>query len=581
MAFDGIVVAGLLCELREALLNTHITKIAQPEADELLITLKGNGENKRLLISANASLPLIYLTNQNKTGPLTAPNFCMLLRKHIGSGKILEIEQPSLERILIFTIEHRNELGDLAQKKLIVELMGKHSNIIFCDENNQILDSIKHISAKVSSLREVLPGRPYFIPETAHKMNPFEATASSFLNAVKSSPMPLIKAIYSSYTGLSPLIASDLCYRAGLDGDRPPQSFPEKALLSLAEEFLRLLNQVREKAFVPVIYEKNQEPMEFSAVPLAEFPDYTCREFSSISELLAEYYGAKAAYTRIRQKSSDLRHIVNTAYERTLKKYDLQLLKRKDTEKMESCRIFGELLTAYAYEIPEGAKTYRALNYHTGEEITIPLDKDLSPNENAQKYYSRYQKLKRTFEAVTLQLKETEAEKEHLESILMALDLAENEEDLIPIRLELQESGYIKRRSGDRKVKSKSRPWHYVSSDGFDLYVGRNNFQNDELTFKVANAGDLWFHAKKMPGSHVILKTGGKEVPDRAYEEAASLAAFYSRGKDSDKVEVDYLRRKDVKKTPGTPPGYVIYYTNYSMTVTPSEGNLTRVNEKD
>ncbi len=579
MAFDGIVVAGLKAELKRALLNSYITKIAQPETDELLISVKGNGSQQRLLISSNASLPLLYLTGQNKPGPLTAPNFCMLLRKHIGSGKITDISQPGLERILIFTIEHRNELGDPARKQLIVELMGKHSNIIFTDEDGRILDSIKHISSQVSSVREVLPGRDYFIPKTVEKADPLDADLSSFIQTVSSKSEPLHKAIYSTYTGISPLIASDLCFRSNLDADRPPSAYSKKELSRLGEEFLSLMARIKNDDFSAVIYEKNGEPMEFSALPLKEFPDYTEKRFDTISEMLIEYYAAKAAYTRIRQKSSDLRHIVTTAYERTVKKYDLQLRQLKDTEKREKYRLSGELLTAYAYTIKPGEKSYRAMDYNTGEEIMITLDPTLSANENAQRYFARYQKLKRTNDALSLQIKETEAEKEHLESVLMSLDLAENEEDLIPIRLELQESGYIKKHSGDKKAKNRSTPYHYRSTDGFDLYVGKNNYQNDELTFKIANAGDLWFHAKKMPGSHVILRTGGKEVPDRAYEEAAALAAYYSKGKGSDKVEVDYLHRKDVKKTPGTPPGYVIYYTNYSMTVTPSVSGLTLVDD--
>ena len=256
---------------------------------------------------------------------------------------------------------------------------------------------------------------------------------------------------------------------------------------------------------------------------------------------------------------------MTTIYERTIKKHDLQRTQLSDTEKRDKYRIYGELLTAYSYQIKEGDCTFVTEDYNSGKEVTIPLDPTLSPTDNAQRYFTRYQKLKRTYEALTTQIHETETEKAHLESILMSLDLAESEADLVPIRAELVESGYLRRKSTDKKTKVTSRPYHYRSSDGFDLYVGKNNYQNDELTFKLANSKDLWFHAKKMPGSHVILRTGGKEVPDRAYEEAAALAAFYSRGKQSEKVEVDYLQRKDVKKTPGTPPGYVIYYTNYSM----------------
>lgn len=578
MAFDGIMVAGLKAELTRELIGMHLSKIAQPEADELLLTFKGNSRQRRLLISVSASLPFLYLIDSNKPGPITAPNFCMVLRKHLGSGRLVEITQPSLERILIFTFEHLNELGDLCQKKLIVELMGKHSNLIFCD-GDQIIDSIKHVSARVSSVREVLPGRTYFIPQTTAKKNPFESDAADFIASIREKPEPIGKAIYGTFTGLSPVSASELCYQCHLDSDQPVASLQDTDSKDLGAAFVSLMDRIRKEAFSPVLYQKNGEPVEFSAIPLSSFSDCTEKGFGTLSEMLISYYSDKAAYTRIRQKSSDLRHIVNTAYERTIKKYDLQTRQLKDTEKKDRYRTYGELLTAYAHAVPSGAKSFDAEDYHTGESVTIPLDPTLAPNENAQKFFSRYQKLKRTEEALSVQLSETEAEKAHLESVLMSLDLAESEEDLTPIRMELLESGYLRRRSGDKKAKDKSRPYHYLSSDGFDLYVGKNNFQNDELTFKLANGGDLWFHAKKMPGSHVILRTGGREVPDRAYEEAASLAAYYSRGRGSEKVEVDYLHRKDVRKTPGTPPGYVIYYTNYSMTVNPSLAGLTLLSD--
>ena len=579
MAFDGITVAGLCDELEKNLVGLHISKIAQPEPDELLITCKGNSTQKRVLLSANATCPLLYLTDRNKPSPQTAPNFCMLLRKHIGSGRIVSVTQPSLERIVIFTIEHLDEMGDLRQKKLIVELMGKHSNIIFCDEKDMILDSIKHVSAQVSSVREVLPGRPYFIPETMKKENPIQTDRASFLAKIKDTPLPLAKAIYTSFTGISPVAANDLCFLAGADADRPVEALSSDEENALADSFLQTMAAVRDKAFAPVVYEKNGQPQEFSALPLSCFPDCDKKPFDSLSALLRYFYAAKAAYTRIRQKSADLRHIVTTAYERTVKKYDLQRTQLTDTEKRDKYRTYGELLTAYAYQIREGDRSFPAEDYNTGKTVEIPLDPTLSPTDNAQRYFARYQKLKRTFEALTVQLQETATEKEHLESVLMSLDLAESEADLVPIRAELVESGYLRKKSTDKKAKVTSRPYHYRSTDGFDLYVGKNNFQNDELTFKLANSRDLWFHAKKMPGSHVILRTGGKEVPDRAYVEAASLAAFYSRGRQSEKVEVDYLQRKDVKKTPGTPPGYVIYYTNYSMTVTPSLLGLTLLEE--
>jgi len=569
MAFDGIVVANLVHELNKYILNSRISKIAQPENDELLFTLKSSAGQRRLAMSASASLPFLYLTDKNKPSPLTAPNFCMVLRKHIANGKIISITQPGLERIIQFEIEHLDDLGDLCKKILIVELMGKHSNIIFCKEDGTIIDSIKHVSAQISSVREVLPGRTYFIPETTHKENPLTAGETSFYTAVYSKPESVNKAIYTSYTGISPAIANEICFRAGIDGDFPTSSLNEDEKLHLYHNFDWLISDIREAEFTPNIVYKGKEPVDFSALHCREYDDYERKDFSSISEVLETYYASKNTYTRIRQKSSDLRKIVSTALERNRKKYALQQKQLKDTEKKEKYRVYGELLNTYGYGLEEGAKELTALNYYTNENITIPLDATLSASENAKKYFDRYGKLKRTYEALITRIEETKDEIDHLESISTSLDIALSEDDLVQIKEELIEFGYIKKRRGDKKAKVKSKPFHYVSSDGFHMYVGKNNYQNDELTFKFATGNDWWFHAKGMPGSHVIVKTEGEELPDRTFEEAGKLAGFYSKGRDSDKVEIDYLQKKNVKKPNKSAPGFVVYYTNYSLTIHP------------
>ena len=567
MALDGIVIANLVCELNQNILNSRINKIAQPEKDELLFTLKGPNGQQRLAMSASASLPFLYLTDQNKKSPLTAPNFCMLLRKHIANGRIIRIEQPGLERIIRFEIEHLDDLGDLCHKILIVELMGKHSNIIFCQEDNTIIDSIKHISAQVSSVREVLPGRTYFIPETTRKENPLLSTRESFFTSVFRKPESVCKAIYSSYTGISPSIANEICDRAGIDGDFSASSLNEDEQLHLFHHFEWFLTDIRELRFFPNIIYKGKEPIEFAAVRLHTYQNYETKAFDSISNVLETYYAVRNVYTRIRQKSSDLRRIVATALERNRKKYILQQKQLKDTEKRETYKIYGELLNTYGYGLKEGAKSLEALNYYTNEMITIPLNGDLSASENAKKYFDRYGKLKRTYEALTELVRETKAEIDHLESIATALDIAVLEEDLVQIKEELTDFGYIRKKRNEKRAKSKSKPFHYISSDGFHMYVGKNNFQNDELTFQFSSGSDWWFHAKGMPGSHVIVKTDGKELPDATFEEAGKLAGYYSKGKNSEKVEIDYLQRKHVKKPNGSAPGFVVYYTNYSMTI--------------
>lgn len=593
MAFDGITIANITKELHDTLLGGRIYKIAQPENDELLITIKNNGNQYRLLLSANASLPLVYLTENNKPSPLTAPGFCMLLRKHLQNARITTITQPSLERIICFHLEHLNELGDLCEKKLIVEVMGKHSNIIFCDDKEQIIDSIKHISGMVSSVREVLPGRPYFIPKTQDKYNPLRFSAQyvqsdaplflkspedtevlsyvNFFAHMQEKPMPLYKALYSTYTGLSPIIAQEICCRAGIDADMPANALKEAALQKLFTALSEMMEIVASGTFSPVIiYDEgnhSRTPVEFAALPLTLYADKESKTFSGISEVLERYYAERSTVTRIRQKSVDLRRIVQTALERNVKKYDLQIRQMKDTEKRDKYKVYGELINTYGYNVEPGAKSLEALNYYTNEPVTIPLDDTLTPQENAQKYFEKYGKLKRTYEALSELTIQVQQEIEHLESILTALDIAMQEEDLAQIREELVESGYIRRKSGSKKIKITSKPFHYLSSDGFHIYVGKNNLQNDELTFKFATGGDWWFHAKQIPGSHVVLKTEGAEVPDRAFEEAARLAAYYSKGRGQDKVEIDYIQKKHVKKPAGAKPGFVVYYTNYSMAI--------------
>ena len=575
MAFDGIVIAGLVSELNKTVLHARINKIAQPEKDALLLTLKGPDGQKRLFLSASASLPLIYLTQANKPGPLTAPNFCMLLRKHIANGRIVKIWQPDMERIIHFEIEHLDDLGDVRRKTLTMELMGKHSNLIFVDEKNMIIDSIKHVPAQVSSVREVLPGRDYFIP-TQGKKNPLLADKEEFLTQALARPVTAAKAVYGTYTGISPCVANEICYRSGIDADTPVAGLSEQ---HLANHFLWLMQDIREEKFTPNIVMEDRRPMEFSVIRLSQYAHLECMMQESVSAVLETYFAARDTYTRIRQKSVDLRKIVSTALERTRKKYQLQMKQLEDTKKREKYKVYGELLNTYGYGLEEGARVLEALNYYTNEMIQIPLDAQLSASENAKKYFDRYSKLKRTNEALTELTAQTKSEMEHLESIASSLDIALKEDDLVQIKEELKDYGYIRRRGHEKKQKAKSRPFHYRSSDGFDIYIGKNNYQNEELTFKMANGGDWWFHAKKMPGSHVIVKTNGAELPDRTFEEAAMLAGYYSQGRDSEKVEIDYLQRRNVKKPNGSAPGFVVYYTNYSMAVRPDVEGIELVSD--
>ncbi len=603
MAFDGFTTRALQAELADKLTGARIYRIVQPEPDELLLTLRPEasrgGGQVRLLLSADATLPLVYITGENKPAPNTAPTFCMLLRKYLQNGKITAITQPGLERILRFEVEHLNEMGDLCHHVLVIELMGKHSNIILLDtvesgENEVILDSIKHISQMVSSVREVLPGRPYFVPQTQGKVNPFEETREHFEALLASESMPVSRFLLSHYNGFSTVMSEETVFRARLSQDRSSSELVKEEREALWNTFCTLLSQAQQGEFQPSVYYhlgaadafSGGEPVEFAAPLLTMYKDLPAKRYDSISELIESYYREKNAVTRIRQKSADLRRVVQTILERDLHKYDLQSRQMKDTQKRDKYRVYGELLNAYGYTIPAGSSSAELDNYYTGEKLVVPLDPSKTPLENAKRYFDRYTKLKRTKEALETLMQEVKAEIDQLEGIREALNIARTEGDLAQIRAEMEDSGFVRRRTDKKSARKRpsripeSEPLHYRSSDGYDIYVGKNNLQNDELSFHVARPSDIWFHANDIPGSHVILKTEGKsfeEVPDRAFEEAARLAAYYSKGREAGRVEIDYLERRNLKKPAGARPGFVIYHTNYSILAEADKSGLEEV----
>ncbi|TCK98344.1 putative ribosome quality control (RQC) complex YloA/Tae2 family protein [Natranaerovirga hydrolytica] len=577
MALDGVVIANVVSELNEKLLNGRISKVYQPENDELLLVIKNNRGTYKLVLSAQASLPLLYLTDENKTNPMTPPNFCMFLRKHIGSGKIIKITQPNFERIVEFHIEHLNELGDLCTKRLIIEIMGRHSNIIFCDDH-LILESIKHISHNISSVREVLPGREYVYPPNQNKKNPLEISDNDFKNIFVNNTQPVYKAIYTSLNGISPLIAQEICFRAQIDANHNAKDLDSDEIELLLTAFTTIMMKVKNNVFEPSIYYQNDMPTDFSGFKLDSLSALNSEVYDSISTVLQDFYGSKAILGRIKQKSTDIRKILSNALERSYKKYDLQVKQLQDTSKREQCKLYGELILSNAYTIKQGQTQVDVLNYYDNTTINIPLDPTLTAAQNSKKYYDRYNKLKRTYEALNTQVEETKKELAHLESINNALDFADKEDDLIHIKKELIEYGYIKKKLKEKKTNNlPSHPIHYISSDGYDIYVGKNNAQNDYLSFKFASNNDWWFHTKDFPGSHVIVKSKGDELPDKTLEEAAAVAAYYSKARQSSKVSVDYTLKKHLKKPNGSKPGFVIYHTNYSMLADPSIKGLELV----
>ncbi|MCR5177742.1 MAG: NFACT family protein [Lachnospiraceae bacterium] len=584
MALDGITVCALARELNEELAGARISKITQTESDELYITAKPAGDKKqvRLLLSASAALPLAYLTTANKAGPMTAPAFCMLLRKHLMSGRVVSVTQPDFERILRFRVRGTDEMGDLKDHVLVIELMGKHSNIILLDDSENVIDSIRRVPASVSSVREVLPGRSYFVP-AQEKESPLSADRRSLALAIRGLGMPLFKAVYTSYMGVSPIMAQEICYRAGIDADRSAISLTDEEFERFADAFLDMFMMVEKGEFSPEIVYKDGAPLEFAALELTLYgrtSGTAVRKCTSMSTALEEYYSEKNEHERMRQRSYDLRKLVGGMLDRDRKKYALQQKQLADTEKKDRLRLCGELLQAYGYQVEQGAKKVTLEDYNTGKPVEVVLDPELSAHENAGKYFERYQKLKRTALALDEQIARTREDIEHLESVGEAISIAKTEGDLREIREELVLSGYVKKTGTKTKERreEKSEPLHYVTPGGYDIYVGKNNLQNDRLTFRFAEGADWWFHAKKMPGSHVILKIKkGQEVPDREFELAAAAAAWYSSGREQNLVEVDYVIRKEVKKPAGSKPGFVVYYTNYSMAIKPGIAELTEV----
>ena len=585
MALDGITTAAIAHELRELLTGARIDKIHQPTADEIRFNVRKSGTVYKILVSANPGNPRMHVTHSTKENPMTAPLFCMVLRKHLQGGKILSLEQPNFERILILKVESTNEMGDLTVKNLILEIMGKHSNLILTDENGRILDAIKRITHEKSSVREVLPGGTYVFPPSQDKKNPMELDKAFFLTALhQQEGRKLQDFLYKTYTGISPMMASEVCARVKLDASNTCQETTVPDGEALYETFQRLMGQVGNGAFQNhIFYQESGKIVDFAVLEMEQFASLETRTFASTSLLLEAFYQERDNSYQINQKSHDLRRLVQSNIERCVKKKDIQLLTRKDVKDMDIWKKKGELLTANIYAVPQGVTTFRTIDFYDENmgEITISLDPVKTPAENAQRYFSRYNKAKRTLAALEIQEKQNAEELNYLESVLNALENAKDNEDLAEIRTELVESGFLKRhtpKKGKQSKPQKSKPMRFLSSDGYEILVGKSNLQNDELTLRIADSTDLWLHTKDIPGSHVIIRTNGKdEVPPATLEEAANLAAFHSKAKGSSMVPVDYTQRKHVKKPNGAKPGMVIYLTNRTIYITPDEGLITKM----
>ncbi len=567
MPFDGTVVCAVCDQLRRELLGSRIDKIYQPEAEEIVLTLRSQGRAVRLLLTASASHARLQLTQSKPETPLSPPMFCMLFRKYFGGGKLVALEQENFDRVVRLDFEVRNELGDLCQRRVILEMMGKHSNLILVDETGRIIDAVRHVTPLMSSVRFVQPGLPYTAPCHTHKKNPLtETSPAAFREALAAYPGPVGKALYQAYNGFCSFSAREVLCRADLEERATLDRLSPDDFSRLFDSFSRFLTQLTATPAAPVLYLANDQPLDFSAFPYVCMTGVSQQAFDSFWPLLDLFYQRSDTQDKLRQKSQDLHHLLTTNLDRAHRKEALQLQQLKDTEDREADRICGDLLTANLYRLTPGITTARLENYYETDAplLEIALDPTLTPSQNAQRYYRRYNKKKRTEEATVQQLQATREEIRYLESVQDALALADCEKDLEDLRLELHETGYLRlrRRSGGKNL-AVSRPLSFRTSEGIEVLVGKNNIQNDLLTFKMADPEDLWFHVKDMPGSHVVLRIAGK-VPDKDYtnrslQEAAELAARHSKAAAGSKVPVDYTRRRYVKKPSGAKPGFVIY----------------------
>ena len=579
MSMDGLSLYSAMNELNKRLAGGKIDKIQQTDKEELLLMVRSLGQTYRLLINASAADNRVQLTELKKQAPSEAPMFCMLLRKRIAGGKIVRFEQERLDRVLKISIETYNDLGDLSEFALYCELMGKHSNIILVNEKGVIVDAIKHVGLGMSSVRFVMPGLEYSAPPAQDKQDPSKASAGDFSMAMCMVGMSIAKALSNAFFGLSPAVAAQLVARYTDKTECTQLSEAERE--ELAERlaaFYADMAQGKEKASAVL-----NALGETEAVYPFAIAGGGIKLYDSIGEALDSLYINSDRREWAKRHGASARKVLQNNIERCEKKLALYADALNSGEQMEKCRLYGELLTANLHSLKSGTDTAAVDNYYADpvERIAIPLDRQLTPGENAQRYYKKYQKLKAARDMAIVQREQTLNELDYLEGQLDNLTKCTAENELSELIEELKDQGYIKRdKGGKKKMKlAASKPMHFVSSTGADIYVGKNNRQNDDLTLRFASPNDIWMHTKNIPGSHVIVK-GASEQDTATMTEAALLAAYYSRARGSENVAVDYTPRKYVKKPAGAKPGMVIYTTNKTAYVTPSEEAVAGLKER-
>ena len=574
MPLDAICLTAVAAELRRAVIGGKVDKIYQPTRDEVVLHMRTGQGNVRMLLSANPQRPRAHLTETPRENPDTPPMFCMLLRKYFLGGRILAITQPSMERLLEFRFETLSELGDRVERRLVLECIGRKANLIMLDGEGRITDCLRRVEGDLSARRPLMPGMFYQAPAPTGKLDPTAMTLEDLRRLVlEQAPEGegQDKWLLDTFSGLSPLVARELEFQGA--GSRE----------GLSDRLERLLKAVKEECFQPIVLAKDEKPFDFTFMPVLQYgPSVELRRYDGFSQMLDDYYAQKEAQERVKQRGQDFIRSVTQARSRTAKKIANQEQDLRNAADRERMRQFGDIITSNFHRMERGQTTLRAQNYYDpeGGEVDIPLDPLLTPQQSAAKYYRDYKKAQKAEEMLSIQLEKNRRELDYLDSVLQMISLSEGDRDLQEIRQELMDNGYLKqhRRKMTAKGKQKiirSKPMEFRSSAGLTILVGKNNSQNDRLTLKEADKRDIWLHTQKIHGSHVILKTDGGEPDERSLNEAAMLAAWFSQGRESGQVPVDYTPVRYVKKPAGAKPGFVIYNTYHTLYVTPAE-NLAK-----
>ncbi|MEG0913123.1 MAG: NFACT RNA binding domain-containing protein [Oscillospiraceae bacterium] len=581
MALDAATLFVTANELKKQIIGARVDKLYMPTRDEALFSLRTQGGIKKLLVSARSGSARVHITAEDFENPAVPPTFCMLLRKHLGSGRITDVRTVDGERILFIDFDAMNEMGDRVAVTMSVELMGRYSNIVLVNESGKVIDALKRIDSDTSDVRQLVPGITFTMPPTQDKLNFLSCSAEELTDRVTLRQLPLSNAILSSVAGIGPVLCREISHRV-CENDIDADGLSTAQKQNLSEVIAEIQTAAHGDGMCLNSIYDGRRPIEFSFVKLTQYGECELREFETISELLDCYYSEKDRAERMKARSFDLSRQVNSLYDRAVRKQQARLDESRNTEKAEQKRLFGELVQANLHNIQKGEKSALLLNYYTGETVSVPLDATKNPIQNAQKYFKDYRKLTTAAKMLETLLTEGETEIQYLQSVKYEITEARTEEDFILIRKELKDAGYLRgfKYREQKRPRKMSEFLQYKTSDGFTVLVGRNNAANEKLTLKTASKQDIWFHVKNAAGSHTVLITESSEPTEAAMTQAACIAAYHSSITECDKTAVDYTAIKNVKKAPSQKPGMVIYTSYKTAFVTPIEKEIEALKMK-